>query len=170
VIAYESGVSAHVDPFGGSHVVEDATDRLEHEANGLIAEIDAMGGMVSAIERGFPQREIQNAAYATQTAIESKKQIVVGVNDFVEQEPPPADILRVAPHVEPEQVARLQAFRGRRNEAAVRASLDALAQAAAGSENTMPRILSAVEAHATLGEVADTLRGVFGEYQESVVV
>jgi methylmalonyl-CoA mutase N-terminal domain/subunit len=170
VIAYESGVAAHVDPFGGSYVVEDATERLEAEAKSLIAEIDAMGGMVSAIERGFPQREIQNAAYATQVAIESKKQVVVGVNDFVETEPPPADILRVAPHVEVEQVERLRAFRGRRNEGAVKDALAALGEAATGSENTMPRILAAVEAHATLGEVADTLRGVFGEYQESVVV
>ena len=170
VIAYESGVSAHVDPFGGSHVVEGITDRLEHEAQRLITEIDSMGGMVSAIERGFPQREIQDAAYAAQVAIDRKEQVVVGVNDFQIAEPAPEGLLRVSKELEEKQVARLHAFKKGRNEGEVKGALAALADAAAGTDNTMPRILAAVEAKATLGEVADTLRGVFGVYQESVVI
>jgi methylmalonyl-CoA mutase N-terminal domain/subunit len=170
VIAYESGVSAHVDPFGGSHVVEGITDRLESEAQRLISEIDSMGGMVSAIERGFPQREIQDAAYAAQVAIDRKEQVVVGVNDFQIEEPAPEGLLRVSKELEEKQVARLHAFKKGRNEGEVKGALAALADAAAGSDNTMPRILAAVEAKATLGEVADTLRGVFGVYQESVVI
>ena len=169
VIAYESGVSAHVDPFGGSHVVEGITDRLEDEAQRLIGEIDAMGGMVSAIERGFPQREIQDAAYATQRAIDAKKQVVVGVNEFQMEEPPPGDILRVGAELEDRQL-KLAAFKRNRDARAVSGALAALQDAAVGTENTMPRILAAVEAKATLGEVADALRQVFGEYQESVVI
>ncbi|MFZ5478127.1 MAG: acyl-CoA mutase large subunit family protein [Myxococcota bacterium] len=170
VIAHESGVAQHVDPFGGSYVVEELTDRLEAEALRLIGEIDAMGGMVAAIERGFPQREIQDAAYAAQRAVDEKRAIVVGVNEFVEEEPPPAGILRVDPALEVEQVARVRALRASRDAGAARDALDALQQAASGSENVMPRILAAVEAKATLGEIADALRAVFGEYRESVVV
>ncbi len=170
VIAYESGVAAHPDPFGGSHVVEGITDRIEAEAGRLIAEIDALGGMVSAIERGFPQREIQDSAYKAQRAVDSKAAIVVGVNDFVESEPPPEGLLRVDRSVERAQVERLARFRAARDAGAVRDTLDALGHAAAGTENTMPRVLAAVEARATLGEIADTLRAVFGVYQQSVVV
>ncbi len=170
VIAYEAGVASHPDPFGGSYVVEDITDRLEHEATGLIGEIDAMGGMVAAIERGFPQREIQNAAYAAQLAVDRKQQVVVGVNDFVEVEPPPEGMLRVDPALETEQVARTRAFRASRDEAEARGALAALQDAASGAENLMPRILAAVESKATLGEIADSLRAVYGEYQESVLL
>ncbi|MES2644777.1 MAG: methylmalonyl-CoA mutase family protein [Myxococcota bacterium] len=170
VIAFESGVSRHVDPFGGSYVIEGLTDGLEHEATRLIAEIDAMGGMVSAIERGFPQREIQNAAYAAQLAIDRKQAIVVGVNEFVEQEPPTEGLLRVDPALEAEQVGRLKTFRANRVERAAKDTLDALQQAASGTDNLLPHILTAVEARATLGEVADSLRAVFGEYQESVIL
>ena len=170
VIAYESGVAAHPDPFGGSHVVEAITDRLEAEANRLIAEVDALGGMVAAIERGFPQREIQDSAYAAQRAVDSKQAIVVGVNEFVEVEAPAEGLLRVDRALEASQVARLREFKANRNAGAVGDSLDALQQAAAGSENTMPRVLAAVESRATLGEIADTLRKVFGVYQENVVV
>ena len=170
VIAYESGVAAHPDPFGGSHVVEAITDRLEAEANRLIAEVDALGGMVAAIERGFPQREIQDSAYAAQLAVDSKQAVVVGVNEFVEPEPPAEGLLRVDRALEASQVARLREFKANRNAGAVRDSLDALLQAASGTENTMPRVLAAVEARATLGEIADTFRQVFGVYQENVVV
>jgi methylmalonyl-CoA mutase N-terminal domain/subunit len=170
VIAYESGVAAHVDPFGGSHVVEDLTDRVEADAQRLIGEIDAMGGMVSAIERGFPQREIQDAAYATQRAVDAKQQVVVGVNEFQVDEPAPEDILRVSAEVEEKQLVRLAAFKRSRDAGAVKGALAALQDAAAGDANTMPCIVAAVEAKATLGEVADSLRQVFGEYQESVVV
>ncbi|MDP2312246.1 MAG: methylmalonyl-CoA mutase family protein [Pseudomonadota bacterium] len=170
VLAYESGVARHVDPFGGSYVIEGLTDGLEAEAGRLIGEIDAMGGMVSAIERGFPQREIQNAAYAAQLAVDRKEAIVVGVNEFVEQEPPTEGLLRVDPALEAEQVGRLRAFRAARVERAAMDTLDALQQAAAGTDNLLPHILTAVEARATLGEVADALRAVFGEYQESVIL
>jgi methylmalonyl-CoA mutase N-terminal domain/subunit len=126
--------------------------------------------MVSAIERGFPQREIQNSAYAAQVAIDRKSQVVVGVNDFVEKEAPPTNLLRLNPALEQVQVRRLQEFRSRRDAVAVRGHLDALQQGASGTTNLMPLILAAVEASATLGEVADALRAVFGEYQESVVI
>lgn len=170
VIGHESGVARHVDPLGGSYVIEEMTDRLEAEAKKLIAEIDAMGGMVSAIERGFPQREIQNSAYAAQLAVDRKEAIVVGVNDFVEEEAAPTDLLRVSAEVEKAQVERLRAFKSNRAIVATRECLDALQQAATGSDNLMPHILAAVEASATLGEIADALRTVFGEYQEQVVV
>jgi methylmalonyl-CoA mutase N-terminal domain/subunit len=129
-----------------------------------------MGGMVEAIERGFPQREIQNAAYAAQLAVDRKEAIVVGVNQFTLPEPPPEGLLRVNDALEAEQVARTQAFRASRDTGAAMGALDALQEAAAGTENVMPRILAAVEAKATLGEIADRLRGVFGEYRERVVV
>ena len=170
VIAYESGVSKHVDPFGGSYVIEGLTDKLEDEATRLIAEIDAMGGMVSAIERGFPQREIQNAAYAAQLAIDRKQDIVVGVNQFVEEDVQVEGLLRVDPALEAEQVGRLKAFRAGRAERIARDHLDAIQQAASGTDNLLPPILAAIEAKATLGEVADALRAVFGEYQESVIL
>jgi methylmalonyl-CoA mutase N-terminal domain/subunit len=170
VIAYESGVAKHPDPFGGSYVIEGLTDQLEAEALRLVGEIDAMGGMVAAIERGFPQREIQDAAYAAQRAVDDKQAVVVGVNEFVEEEAPPGGLLRVDPALERDQVARLRDLRSRRDAAAARDAVDALQQAAAGPENLMPRILAAVEAKATLGEIADALRHVFGEYRESVVV
>lgn len=170
VIAYEAGLASHPDPFGGSYVVEGITDRLEAEANRLIAEIDALGGMVTAIERGFPQREIQDSAYAAQRAVDDKKAIVVGVNGFVEAEAPVEGLLRVDRALEAAQVARLRAFKADRSADAVRDTLDALQQAAAGTANTMPLVLAAVEAKATLGEIADTLRGVFGVYHENVVV
>ena len=170
VIAYESGVAAHVDPFGGSTVIEGLTDRLEAEALALIGEIDRMGGMVPAIERGFPQREIQNAAYAWQLAVEKKQAKVVGVNAFTIAEPPPQGLARGNEQLEAEQVTRLRAFRAARDNVATEAALVALREAASGTQNLMPFILAAVEARATLGEISDRLRAVFGVYRESVVV
>jgi len=170
VIAYESGLARHVDPFGGSVVIEAETDRIEAEARALIAEIDAMGGMVAAIERGFPQREIQNSAYAHQLAVERKTSVVVGVNDFVMDEEEQGGLLRIAEGLETEQVARLRAFRAARDAGEARGALEAIGEAASGTTNVMPVILRAVEAGATLGEIADVLRGVFGKYRESVVL
>ncbi|MSP54662.1 MAG: methylmalonyl-CoA mutase [Myxococcales bacterium] len=174
VIAYESGVAKHVDPFGGSLVMERETDRLEDEAMSLIREIDAMGGMVAAIERGFPQREIQNSAYAHQLGVEStdptKKITVVGVNDFISDDAEQTGLLRMSADLETEQIARLAVWRAGRDGDAVAGALDALGDAATGTANVMPAILAAVEAKATLGEVADVLRRVFGRYRESVVV
>ncbi len=171
VIAYESGVAAYPDPFGGSYVVEELTDRLEASATSLIAEIDRIGGMVEAIERGFPQREIQDAAYATQVAIDRGTQVVVGVNRFAEGGSEKGrQGQRIDPAWEREQVARLRSFRAGRDAVAVSERLDRLSQGAAGKENLMPLILGAVENLATLGEIADTLRAVFGTYRENVVV
>lgn len=173
VLAYESGVAAYVDPLGGAYAVEAVTDALEAEATRLIAEIDGMGGMVAAIEAGFPQREIQAAAYDTQLRIEREHQVVVGVNRFTTGDAPLADTLKLDPEIEDAQVAGLRAHRSRRDGAAAQASVDAIQQAAAGegeANNLMPRILAAVEAGATLGEVAGALRAVFGVYRERPVL
>ena len=170
VIAYESGVADIVDPLGGSWAIESITDALEAEALRLIGEIDGMGGMVEAIEQGFPQREIQAAAYAAQLAIDREEQVLVGVNRFQEEEPPAGDLLRIDPAIETAQVQRVQSVRSRRDTARAQEALDALAQAASGSDNVMPHILRAVEAHVTLGEISHRLRDVFGVYQETPIL
>jgi methylmalonyl-CoA mutase, N-terminal domain len=170
IIAHESGVADYVDPFAGSHVIEALTDQLEADAEALIAEIDTMGGMVTAIERGFPQREIQRAAYATQVAQDRKDDLVVGVNAFEEDDQDPPDLLRVDPALEPQQVARLQAVRAGRDATAAREALDAIQQAASGTDNLMDPIFTAVKARCSLGEIADGLREVYGAYKENVVV
>ncbi len=170
IIAHESGVGDVVDPLGGAWAIEAFTDELEAEALRLIGEIDGMGGMVSAIEQGFPQREIQAAAYAAQLAIDREEQVVVGVNRFQEEEPRAGDLLRIDPAIESAQVERLQAMRARRDAPTVRGRLDALAQAAAGADNVMPHLLEAVEAGVTLGEISHQLREVFGTYQETPIL
>lgn len=170
LIAAESGVADFVDPLAGSYVVEQLTDELEADALALIAEVDSRGGMVSAIEAGFPQREIQNAAYRTQLAMDRGEQEVVGVNVHQDDSDPPQDLLKVDASIGREQCSRLQQFKSARNGAVVADSLDALQQAASGSENLMPHIVHAVKSDASLGEIADGLRAVFGEYQEQVVI
>jgi len=170
VIAYESGVADFIDPLGGSWAIEQLTDELEASALALIAEIDGLGGMVAAIEQGFPQREIQDAAYRTQVAIDRGEQVVVGVNRFAAEQGEPIPLLRVDPRIEQEQVERLQAFRAKRDQAAVRAALDALQQAASGDQNLVPLQLAAVRVGATLGEQAHALRAVFGVYRQQAVV
>jgi methylmalonyl-CoA mutase N-terminal domain/subunit len=171
VIAFESGVADFVDPLGGSWAVERLTDELEAAASSLIAEVDSLGGMVAAIERGFPQREIQNAAYATQLAIERGDQKVVGVNAFqAEEARREQNLLRIDPALEAEQIARLRGLRSRRDAARATAAIDRLQQAAAGTENLLPRILDAVESRVTLGEISHALRAVFGVYHEVPVV
>jgi methylmalonyl-CoA mutase N-terminal domain/subunit len=170
IIASESGVADIVDPLGGSWAVEQLTDELEADALRLIAEVDEMGGMIAAIEEGFPQREIQNSAYQAQLATDHLEQEVVGVNVHTEGHTPPTDLLRVDPAIENEQVERLAQVRESRDSAAADAAIDAVQNAAAGTENLMPLIVDAVRVRCTLGEIADSLRGVFGEYQESVVI
>jgi len=165
VVAYESGVADVVDPLGGAWAVEAWTDRIEAEARAYIDRIEAMGGALAAIEQGFQQREIHEAAYRTQRAIESAEQVVVGVNRFQVQESP-VPTFRVEGAVEQEQVARLQAVRGRRDAAAVAGALGALKDAARGTDNLVPPILAAVEAYASVGEIAGTLADVFGEHRE----
>ena len=171
IIAHESGVADFVDPFGGSHAVERLTDELEAEALRLIGEVDSMGGMVSAIEQGFPQREIQRAAYRHQKEVESSEKVVVGVNAFTEgAEDSQSDILRMDPALEEQQVARLQAVRKGRDASRASELLDAIEQAASGDDNLMPHLLRAVKADVSLGEIADSMRKVFGKYQEKVVL
>ncbi len=165
IIAHESGVANAADPLGGSWLVEKLTDELEAEALDYIRRIDAMGGMVAAIERSFPQREIEDAAFRFQRAVERGERTVVGVNDFVMKEQPP-EILYIDETVEDEQLARVAALRARRDGPRVAAALAGLSAAARGSDNLMPPILAAARAQATVGEICDTLRSVFGEYQE----
>jgi methylmalonyl-CoA mutase N-terminal domain/subunit len=169
IIANESGAADVIDPFGGSYVVESMTDEIEGRAQEYIRKIDEMGGMVHAISKGYVQREIQEAAYAWQKQVEAKDQVVVGVNAF-KADDPPVTVMKVDPALEARQVAKLQAFRARRSGAAAKAALDEVRRAAKGRDNLMPPILAAVKAQATLGEISDVMREVFGEYRETVVL
>ena len=170
IIAHETGVTNTIDPVAGSYAVEALTNEIEAGAEEYLSKIAAMGGMIRAIESGFVQTEIQRAAYEFQRAIEKKEQIVVGVNDFVTGDARQIPTLRIDPEIERSQVARLEALRARRDSAKTRTALGALDRSARSSENLLPSILAAVEAFATVGEISDTLRRVYGEYQESVVV
>ncbi len=170
VIAHESGVANTIDPVGGSYAIEKLTDEIEAHAREYVQKIDALGGMLRAIETGYVQAEIQKAAYEYQQAVERGDQVVVGVNRFVAEEERPIPILRIDPEIERAQVARLQALRARREQAKVRAELAAVEARAQSGENLLPAIQAAVEAYATVGEISDSLRRVFGEYTESVVV
>jgi len=165
IIAYESGVCDLIDPLGGAYALEALTDDLEAKAGAYIAHIDSLGGMVEAIAQGYPQREIEDAAYRVQKEIEAKERIIVGVNEFAAKNDPPFDVMKVDPALEQEQVLRLRAFRAARDPAATTRTLDALRRGAQGTENLMPLIVSAVKAKATLGEVANALREVFGEHR-----
>ncbi|HEV8384802.1 MAG TPA: methylmalonyl-CoA mutase family protein [Candidatus Acidoferrales bacterium] len=170
ILAQESGVANTVDPVAGSYAIENLTDTIESGAREYIEKIDAMGGMLRAIEKGFVQSEIQKAAYDYQRAVERGERIVVGVNKFVAEEEKPIATLRMDPEIESAQVARLNALRQKRDAAKARAALDEIQRRASSRENLMPAILAAVEADATVGEIADALRRVFGEFQESVVI
>jgi methylmalonyl-CoA mutase N-terminal domain/subunit len=166
VIAYESGVVETADPLGGSYAIEHLTDEIEEGAVEYLKKIDTMGGMLRAIETGYVQREIQEAAYRYQKAVEAQEQVVVGVNRFQLEEEPPVNVLRIDPALEQAQVERLRALRGRRDASAVATALAKLKQAATTDENLLPRILECVEAYATVGEISNTLREVWGEYRE----
>jgi methylmalonyl-CoA mutase N-terminal domain/subunit len=166
IIAFESGVTNTADPVGGSYAIEDLTDRIEREAQAYIDRIDSMGGTLAAIESGYIQGEIQQAAYNYQLAVERGEQIVVGVNKFRQQEKDPTPVFRVDPALEAAQVEKLRALKASRAQEPLKTRLAALEQAARGSDNLMPHILSCSEALATVGEISDTLRGVFGEYRE----
>jgi methylmalonyl-CoA mutase N-terminal domain/subunit len=170
ILAHETGVTNTVDPAGGSYVIEKLTDEIESRANDYIRKIDALGGMLRAIETGYVQGEIQKAAYEYQRAIERGEQIVVGVNQFAAEKEVPIPILRIDPEVERAQIARVRALRARRNSAQAAAAVDAVESRARSGENLMPAIAAAVEVFATVGEIADALRRVFGEYTESVVL
>ena len=166
VIAHETGVGNTPDPLGGSYFLERLTLDQEAAAREYIREIDAMGGMIPAIERGFPQAEIANASYQYQRAVEAGEKVVVGVNRY-QSEDQPIELLQIDESAARHQREKLAALRARRDNGAVAKSLDALRRAAEGSENTMPYILDAVRAYATLGEMCDALRDVFGAYQET---
>jgi methylmalonyl-CoA mutase N-terminal domain/subunit len=169
ILACESGVTNTADPFGGSYFVEALTNEIESGAQAYIEKIDALGGMVAAIERGYPQREIADAAYHYQLAIDRKEKIIVGVNGYVTEEKP-IEILQIGESVARRQAERLRKLRAGRSGADVARRLAALRQAAAGTENVMPSLIEAVKAYATLGEICDALREVFGVYQETAVL
>jgi methylmalonyl-CoA mutase, N-terminal domain len=170
IIAHEGGVAETVDPLGGAYYIESMTDALEAQARDYIDRIDRMGGMIRAIDAGFVQKEIQDAAFRYQQEIERKERIVVGVNEFQNRESPPDALLTVDPRIEREQRRRLAKIRRMRDGRAVRASLADLERAARGTDNVVPRILAAVKAHATLGEISDVMRGVFGTYRGKAAI
>jgi methylmalonyl-CoA mutase, N-terminal domain len=169
IIANESGAADVIDPLGGAYAVEAMTDEIEGKADAYIKKIDEMGGMVQAISKGYVQREIQEAAYAWQRRVESKDLVVVGVNAYKSEEAP-VPVMKIDPALEAQQVERLRAFRKERDEATTRRAVDAVRNAAKGKDNVMPFIVDAVKAQATLGEISDAFRDVFGEYRESVVL
>ena len=170
IIAHETGVTNTIDPVAGSYAIEALTSEIEAGAQVYLSKIEATGGMIRAIESGFVQTEIQRAAYEFQRAVEKKEQVVVGVNDFIAEDGPQIPTLRIEAEIERSQVAGLQALRARRDSAKTSAALAELDRHARSSENLLPAILGAVEAYATVGEISDTLRRVYGEYQESVVI
>ncbi|HUE83762.1 MAG TPA: methylmalonyl-CoA mutase family protein [Pyrinomonadaceae bacterium] len=170
VIAYESGVADTVDPLGGAYAVEQLTNEIEKRASDYLEKIDMLGGMLRAIETGYVQREIQEAAYRYQRAIESNDAIVVGVNRYQIAEEPPVKILRVDPEIERTQIERVRALRERRNQTAVDEALRKLEEGARGTENLLPQILASVEVFATVGEISNRLRNVWGEYLESPTI
>lgn len=170
VIAYESGVADTVDPLAGSYAIEELTTKLEQAATVYIEKIDEMGGMLRAIETGYVQREIQEAAYQYQRAVETQDAVVVGVNKFRTDDAETIPIMTVDPDIELEQVARLRAIRDRRDTEKAESSIKRLAEAANGTENLLPRILECVENEVSVGEISNALRKVWGEYREAVTV
>ncbi len=171
IIAHESGVAETIDPLAGSYCVETLTDEMEERAMQYIDKIDSMGGVISAIEKGFFQREIADSAYKDQKDIESKKRILVGVNEYtIEEDEVPIKLLKVGPEVEEEQLSGLRRMKKERNTRKVKEVLDELHGAAVHDENLMPPIIKAVKAYATLGEICNVLREVFGEYRELIVI
>jgi methylmalonyl-CoA mutase N-terminal domain/subunit len=165
ILAYENGIADTIDPLGGSYYVENLTDTIEAEARAYIEKIDGMGGALTAIEQGFPQREISDSAYRYQKSVESVERVIVGVNKF-QSTYAKLPLLRVDPAVAKKQVAKVQKVKKDRDNAAVQKALDNLKQVAQGTDNTMPAIIECAAAYATIGEICDVLRGVFGEQRE----
>jgi len=170
IIAFESGVPEVADPLGGSYFIETLTDRLQSEAEVIFDRIEKLGGTLRAVESGWVQQQIQHSAYTHQRKVNSGETIVVGVNKFTSEEEPEYPVQRLNPELEQRQVERLRALRLRRNKEAWQQSLRQLKDAAQSTSNLMPHIVNAVEAYATVGEIADTLRAVFGEYRETVTI
>ncbi|HLN99040.1 MAG TPA: methylmalonyl-CoA mutase family protein [Pyrinomonadaceae bacterium] len=169
VIAYESGVTDIADPLGGSYAIEHLTAEIEDRASNYLERIDALGGMLRAIETGYVQKEIQESAYRYQKAIEAEDAVVVGVNRFQSKEETPMPTLRIDPAIEQQQIERVRAVRAHRDQSAADTALAGLEEAAQGTENLLPRILVCVEAHATVGEISNRLRKVWGEYKETSI-
>jgi len=165
IIAHESGVAETIDPFGGSYYLEKLTDELEQRVYAYFRKLDELGGMVRAIELGFPQREISEAAYRYQQKLEKQEEVIVGVNDFVSDEAP-IEILQIEPRVEQEQIAKLRHLRQGRDNVLLRKRLAALETVAKSDANIMPAIVDVVRAYGTIGEIADVLRSVWGIYEE----
>ncbi|HUB01577.1 MAG TPA: methylmalonyl-CoA mutase family protein [Terriglobales bacterium] len=170
IIAYESGAPQTVDPLAGSYYIESLTNEIEKRANDYLEKIHTMGGMLKAIERGYVQQEIQNAAYEYQQAVDKEQAIVVGVNRFQVAEEKSVPIQRIDPALEPKQVERVRALRAKRNPETWQSAIRAVEDTARSGENLLPRILAAVEANATVGEISDAMRKVYGEYREAVVI
>jgi methylmalonyl-CoA mutase N-terminal domain/subunit len=170
VIAYESGAPQTIDPLAGSYYVETLTNEIEKRAAEYLGRIEVLGGMLKAIERGFVQQEIQNAAYEYQQQVDNQEAIVVGINRFEVEEEKPIPIQRIDPALESKQVERVRALRAKRDAGPWKMALAGVEDAARSGANVMPRILAAVEAYATVGEISDAMRRVFGEYKEAVVI
>ncbi len=170
ILAYESGVAQTVDPCAGSYAIEALTDEIEARAKQYLQKIDAMGGMLRAIEQGYVQQEIQNAAYEYQRTVDTGEAVVVGVNRFTRDNEPGIPLQRIDESLERKQVERLRALRARRDATRWQTALRSVEDAARNGANLMPAVLEAVESYATVGEIASTLRNVFGEYQEAVVI
>ncbi len=168
IIAHESGVADVIDPLGGSPYVEALTDELEKRAYDYIERIDALGGVIACIESGYIQGEIQTSAYQYQKDVDAKQEIIVGVNDFIGQEPTPIETLKISESIARDQIGRLKAFKARRDSRAVSMHLEKIRTAATSDENLIPRFVDAVEANVTLGEISDELRKIFGAYRENV--
>src|SRR5271165_3862209 len=170
VIAFESGAPQTVDPLAGSYYVESLTSEIEKQAVNYLEKIEAMGGMLKAIERSYVQQEIQNAAYEYQQAVDRQEAVVVGVNRFQIEQEHGVPLQRIDPALEPKQVERLRALRAKRNAETWKAAIRAVEDTARSGDNLMPRILAAVEANATVGEISDAMRKVYGEYKEAVAI
>ena len=170
IIAHESGVADTVDPLGGAYFVESMTTTMEERAEAYIQKIDDLGGMVRAVELGYPQREIAEASYHYQQQLERKEKIIVGVNDFVVPEEQSIPILRIDPEVERRQIERVRRVRAARDEVRARRALDELKRAADSGENTMDKVLECVKAGSTMGEICDVFRAVYGEYREPAII
>jgi methylmalonyl-CoA mutase N-terminal domain/subunit len=170
IVAHESGVAQTIDPLAGSYFVEALTDKLEAEAEAYINKIDELGGMSAAIEQGYVQREIQREAYRVQKEIENNECVIVGLNKFQIKEESPKNLLRIDRRIQNEQVKRIQNLKSKRDNDAVKGYLTELKEACKRDDNLMPYIVSAVRAYATLGEICNVMRDVFGEYKENIVV
>jgi methylmalonyl-CoA mutase N-terminal domain/subunit len=170
IIANESGVADSVDPLGGSFLLESWTDQIEEKATAYINRIDEMGGMLKAIEQGYVQREVQNSAYEYQRSVESREQIIVGINEYTSIEPPPKELLKIDPSIEKRQCEKLEALRASRDPKAVDKAIKALTESAKNGNNIMPPMLNAVKSYVTLGEAMNALQEIFGSHRENVII